>query len=216
MISPSIKRALSICAGSVLLASCASAMSPLTAPAVTVTNAVAMRGSSVPQCKGQQNSSTHASVKQKFSTTGGTLCVPAFGGWGGTIQYPAAKPPVTLTLTSSTTNWNNLMPPLHAGKPLFYVALALSGPTTFGTGSVSGGGVVSAALVPKKPYTIYGEALFGTFRAALKPCYAIATATPSGGQLAGLGALLQKQNVPERATGVVEVYAGKSSGVKCS
>ena len=91
-----------------------------------------------PKCKKQQTASDHATVKETFSTKGGSLCLPAFAGLGGSLTYPPANPSVGVTLTDSTTNYNGKLPSLHTGNPIFYLQLAIAGATSFGSEIVNG------------------------------------------------------------------------------
>jgi hypothetical protein len=176
--------------------------------------AAAMPDLAPPACKGQKDSKNHATISEKLLTKGGSLCIPAFGGFGGTIQYPSAKPSVKMKLTSSTTNYNK-MPELGPGTALFYLQLAISGATNFGNNVPAGGGLTAKKIVPGDPYTAFGAAtIFGvTFK--FTPCYTIATKGKFGGLIGGVGTLLKGQMVPSAATGVIEIYSGKHAGGKC-
>lgn len=170
---------------------------------------------SPPKCKGQKSTKNYASLAQKLSTQGGSLCVPAFGGFGGTIRYPGANPSVKMTLKSSTKNFDHF-PALGSGKVLFYLGLALSGGTSFGTNVPAGGGVSSKSLQPGKPYTAFGEAVIFGIQVNFTPCYTVAKSSKYGGTIGGLGTLLKNQNVPSAASGVIEVYSGHQAGAgKC-
>jgi hypothetical protein len=168
------------------------------------------------KCKGQKTTAKYASNKTKLSSKGGQLCVPAIAGWGGTIAYPAANPSVTLTLTTSTTNYNGSLAPLaKKGKPIFYIQLGISGATSFGANTKAGGGLASKTLAVGKSYTVYGDASAFGQTITLKPCWTKAVKSPYGGQIGGIGTLLKNQNVPVPATGLIELYAGKSAASKC-
>ncbi|HTU83612.1 MAG TPA: hypothetical protein VMF61_15895, partial [Candidatus Acidoferrales bacterium] len=140
----------------------------------------------------------------------------AIGGFGGTIQYPSAKPSVTMTLTSSTTNYAKLPPIAGAkGKAIFYLQLAISGKTSFGTNTQAGGGLASKKIVAGKTYTAFGVADVDGFSVPFTPCYAVAVKSSYGGQIGGLGTLLKGQNVPVPASGYIEIYPGKQASGKC-
>ena len=97
--------------------------------------------------------STRRSATQTIASKPGPLCVPAFGGFGGTIQLPAAKPSMTATATSSTTNYNQTLPSLaKKGKPLFYLQVVTSGPAVFGKRMKSAGGFDGKSLKPGHTY----------------------------------------------------------------
>lgn len=181
----------------------------------------ALNGASVapdavpPNCKHQKTTKDYASVSQKLSTKGGSLCVPAFGGFGGSINYPPANPSVKLELTSSTTNYNH-MPNLGKGSPIFYLQLAISGGTTFGKNVRAGGGLTSQQIDPGEPYTIYGQAVVRHIPFNFGPCYAVATKGKYGGVLGGVGTLLKSEQIPVAATAVLEIYSGQQTNKECS
>ncbi len=167
-----------------------------------------------PKCKGQKTTKQYASLTVTLSTKGGMFCIPAFGGFGGTIRYPSANPSVKLKLISSTKNYNH-QPELGKGTPLFYLQLAISGGTSFGTNLPAGGGLTAKKLIPGKPYTAYGQAVIDSIPFNFTPCYTIATKGKYGGAIGGIGTLLKGQIVPFAATGVIEIYSGKEASGKC-
>src|SRR5271165_7538666 len=79
-----------------LLAGCAGQSSLSPSPAnVGPADALHRLGTNVPEftappkCKGQTSTKEYAEVaKEAMKMNGGSLCVPAFGGWGGALQYP--------------------------------------------------------------------------------------------------------------------------------
>lgn len=168
-----------------------------------------------PDCKGQKSEPKFASNAYKLATKGGKVCIPAFGGYGGTIAYPGANPSITLTLTSSTTNYTGKLPKLHAGKPLFYLQFATSGATTFGASEPAGGGLTGAAITVGKTYTVYGQATIHGIPFNLTPCDAVATKGPFGGVIGGVGTLLEGNAVPAAATGVIEIFLGSTGSGPC-
>jgi hypothetical protein len=167
-----------------------------------------------PKCKGQHTTKNYASLTETLSTQGGSLCIPAIGGFGGSIKYPGAKPSVKLTLTSSTTNYNH-MPNLGSGSALFYMQLALSSGTSFGTNARTGGGLTGKEIVPGKSYTAYGQAVIYGIKFNFGPCYTVAKKGKYGGVVGGVGTLLEGEDVPVAATAVVEIYSGKQTSSKC-
>ncbi|MBV9233165.1 MAG: hypothetical protein JO030_03920 [Candidatus Eremiobacteraeota bacterium] len=169
---------------------------------------------SVPECKGQKTTKKYSELTAKLSSKGGHLCVPAYGGWGGTLQYPGANPPVNLTLISSTKNYNH-QPHLGKGTAIFYLQIEISGGTSFGSKVRAGGGLTSKKVIPGKPYTAYGQATIFSFTINFGPCYAVAKKGPYGGVIGGVGSLLKGQSVPAQANGVIEIYAGKQTGTTC-
>lgn len=164
-------------------------------------------------CKGQKTTKTFAQLKETLSPKGGKLCIPAFDGFGGTLQYPAANPSVSLTLTSSTKN--KKLPKLGKGTPIFYLQLALSGATSFGTNLPAGGGLTGKKLTPGTTYTAFGQASAYGITISFKPCYITAVKGPFGGVIGGLGTLLKGLNAPVPAKGFIEIYPGKQASGKC-
>lgn len=167
-----------------------------------------------PRCPGQKSTSEYASLTVTLSPKGGSFCIPAIAGFGGSVKYPGANPPVKLKLISSVENYNH-QPQLGKGTPIFFLQLALSGGTTFGSNSSAGGGLTAKTIVPGKPYTAYGQAVISGFTFPLGPCYAIATKGKYGGVIGGIGTLLKNVSLPVAASGVIEIYAGKQGGGKC-
>jgi hypothetical protein len=175
---------------------------------------LALPDANPPACKGQKHTKDYASLTETLSTQGGSLCIPEFGGFGGTVKYPAANPSVQLTLVSSTKNYNN-EPKLGNGTAIFYLQLALSGGTSFGSNVRVGGGLTSQKIVPGDPYTAYGQAVISGFKFDFGPCYAVATKGKYGGVIGGIGTLLKGESIPVAASGVIEIYSGKQAGSTC-
>ena len=168
-----------------------------------------------PKCKNQQTTSDHATAKETFSTKGGSLCIPAFAGLGGSLTYPPANPSVGVTLTGSTTNYNGKLPSLHSGKPIFYLQLAIAGATSFGQNAPAGGGFTGQPVKAGHTYTAYAQAVISGFPINFTPCYTVATKGTYGGVIGGLGTLIKGQTLPSAASGVIEIYSGKSASGKC-
>jgi hypothetical protein len=175
---------------------------------------LALPDANPPACKGQKSTKKYASLTVTLSTEGGSLCIPEFGGFGGTVKYPGANPAVQLTMVTSTKNYNH-EPQLGNGTAIFYLQLALSGGTSFGGNVRAGGGLTSQKIVPGNPYTAYGQAVISGFKFDFGPCYAIATKGKYGGVIGGIGTLLKGQNIPVAASGVIEIYSGKQAGSTC-
>jgi hypothetical protein len=167
-----------------------------------------------PKCKGQKTTKNYASLTVTLSSQGGSFCIPAYGGYGGSVKYPSASPSVKLTIISSTKNYNH-QPHLGKGIAIFYLQLAISSGTTFGQNGMAGGGLTSQKIVPKNAYTAYGQATVFGVKVNFGPCYAIATKGKYGGVIGGIGSLLKGQNIPVAAKGVIELYSGRQSGTKC-
>lgn len=171
---------------------------------------------SPPDCKGQKNAKHDATLTAPLQSAGGAFCIPAYGGFGGELEYPNASfnGTVDLTLTSSVKNYNH-QPRLGNGKALFYIQFAISGPVSFGSKVKSGGGLTGAKIVSGNPYTIYGQAIAFGQKISLGPCYVTATKGKYGGVIGGLGSLVKNQNVPFAASGVIEIYSGEATSYNC-
>jgi hypothetical protein len=198
-----------------VLSACAghSGNAPLPALPSTVTAAAFAPMAAPASCKGQKSKKKYSSLTVTLSTKGGKFCIPAFGGFGGSIEYPSANPSAKIKLTSSTSDYDHKLMSLHSGKPIFYLQLALESPTNFGTNVPAGGGLESKKLIPGHTYTAFGavEGLPVSFT----PCYATATASKNGGMIGGLGTLLKGQDVPFAVTGYIEIYSGSFASGKC-
>ena len=166
-------------------------------------------------CTGQKTTAKFALLATTLQSAGGTACIPAIAGFGGTVLYPTVSPSISLRMTSSATNYNGRLPLLAKGNAVFYLQLATSAGVTFGASVPSGGGLTGAALVPGKPYTAFGKASIQGFSVGLTPCYATATKGKYGGVVAGFGRLLAGQQVPAAASGIIEIYAGKRATAPC-
>jgi hypothetical protein len=204
-------------AAAAILAACAQhgAMLPATSsPQGIAARALILPDRHPPKCTGQQNTQQYASLTETLSTKGGKVCIPEFGGFGGSVTYPPANPSVSLGLISSTTNYDN-MPELGNGTAMFYLQLAISGKTGFGSKAQAGGGLTSKKIVAGKPYTAYGQAVFYGIKFNFGPCYATATKGKYGGVIGGIGSLLEGVSVPGKASGVIEVYPGQQTSTQC-
>jgi hypothetical protein len=156
-------------------------------------------------------------VTQTLSTSGGSLCIPAFGGFGGSIAYPTSSNPINITLVSSTTNTGGY-PALGTATPIFFLGISLAGGTNFGTGAPAGGGLAapSATIVPGQTYTVYGQATLLGVPVNFSPCQSVATAGSGGtGVISGLGTVLKNVSVPISASGVLEIEPGASGSGPC-
>ena len=167
-----------------------------------------------PKCDGQKDTKQYASLTVTLSTSGGKFCIPEYRGFGGSVKYPSANPSVQLSLISSTKNYDG-MPELGSGTAIFYLQLALSGGTSFGSNARAGGGLTSKKIAPGKAYTAYGQAVVDGFKVNFGPCYSTATKGKYGGVLGGIGSLLKDQDVPVAATGVIEIYEGRQTSEEC-
>ncbi len=168
-----------------------------------------------PNCKGQKSTQQYASDKEKLLSKGGNLCIPAFGGLGGSIAYPAVNPPVSISLISSTTNYNHKLPSLGSGSALFYLQIAFTTGTTFANNARAGGGLTGKAITAGSTYTAYAQAIILGFPVNFKPCYTVATKGKYGGVIGGVGTLLKGQAVPNNTSGIIEIYPGQNAPAKC-
>jgi hypothetical protein len=176
--------------------------------------AAALPDLSPPDCKGQQNEQDYATLTASLSTSGGSFCIPAYGGFGGKLKYPSVSPSIKLTLSTSTENYNN-QPILGSGSPLFFLEFSTSGATTFGRKLKAGGGLTGSEIVKGQPYTAYGRASLYGYKITLGPCYAVATKGKYGGVIGGLGSLIKGESIPFAVSGVIEVYSGRQTSTKC-
>lgn len=161
-------------------------------------------------CQGQATSTEYATSKPgKLKSRNTHACIPAFAGFGGSFHYPAATPAVAATMTSSTTNYNHLLPALSKGKPIFYLQIATTAPTAFASTYKASGGLVSKAIKPGKTYYVFGQAKLGGVAGIMltfTPCRVTAVKAKHGGAIAGLGTVLESQNITNSANIVIEVY----------
>lgn len=203
-----------VLAPGVLFAACGERAETLVPSTALTPMGIAIPDRQPPTCKGQANSKKYASVTVRLSTKGGSFCIPEFGGFGGNVKYPGANPSVKLTVTSSTTNYDD-MPQLGHGTPILYLQLALSGKTAFGAKAEAGGGLTSKHITPGQPYTAYGEAKIYGFPVDFGPCYAIASKGKYGGVIGGIGTLLKGESIPGAVSAVIEVLPGNQGGGQC-
>jgi len=181
-------------------------------------NRIAPGVSAPPNCKGQKDSKDYAVVaSQAMPEKGGSLCVPAFGGWGGAIQYPETQSSTKLTvsLTSSTTAYTGgRFPPVKGA--IFYLQWAFSYPPYFDPTLPKGNPLVSSHLTPKQTYTIglwvYYYALGWSSEVS---CYQVAESSKYGGALEEAGAVFENLDLAEK-TGAIEVFKGKLTSTQCS
>lgn len=172
-----------------------------------------MRDAAPPACKAQKKTKQYADVLETLDANGGTLCIPMFADFGGTINVPMATLADKVTLTSSTTNYANVPLPKKSGSPIFYLNITPASTTSFGAKLKAGGGLTGAGVKAKNTYTAYLEGYsFSIWRSPLD-CYGVATAGKYGGVLTGLGSLLE--NEAEYSAFEIFVYAGKNSSKKC-
>ena len=167
-----------------------------------------------PACEGQRTSKRYGSVTLKLEANGGSLCIPAFGGFGGSMQYPGVERPVKLTIRTSLENIYN-EPQLGTGTSLVYLNLHFGAGTHFGSKLKSSGGLTSQAIYAGNAYTVYGIVAVGHLLLRFPPCYTVATQGPYGGVLPNLGDILRDTTITGAGYGVVEVYSGQQVSQGC-
>ncbi len=167
-----------------------------------------------PACTGQRTTKRYASIALKLEAKGGSLCIPAFGGFGGSLQYPGVERPVKLTIRTSLENIYN-EPQLGAGTSMLYLNLHFGAGTHFGSNLKSKGGLTSQAIDAGSPYTAYGIVAVGHLVLRFPPCYTVATQGQYGGVLSNLGDLLRDTTITGAGYGVIEIYAGQQVSQEC-
>jgi hypothetical protein len=196
-----------------LLAGCASAQTA-TSGAVPVQSSFVRTATGPPVCKGQRTAKNYASLPEKLKTNGGSVCVPAFGGFGGSIEYPGLERSVKLTIRTSTQNIYN-EPQLGNGTSIVYLNLHFHASTRFRSRVKPKGGLTSPSISPGATYTAYGIVAVGHLDLMFPPCYTVATQGPYGGVLPNLGNLLRKATIAGIAYGVIEIYSGEQVSQEC-
>jgi len=191
------------------MASCGQRDSAALPPAMTAQAATAP-----PQCKDQRTKQKYAQIKVRLKTRGDSFCIPEFGGFGGTMQYPGMRRSVNLVLRSSTTNIYD-EPQLGSGTPIFYLNLHFLAGTQFHTKLKSTGGLTSATIQAGQTYSAFGIVAFGHLVRMLPPCYAVATQGPYGGILPGIGQLFSDTTIIRAGYGVIEIYPGMQVSQAC-
>jgi hypothetical protein len=172
-----------------------------------------------PKCKGQKSAKDYAEVaKEVLKTNGGSLCVPAFGGWGGELQYPQTYGSYTYTvkLISSTTAYKgSTLPPAGSKKPIFYLQLAFNSFPGFYPTLPNGKPLVSSHLTPNKSYTVETfEYFYALGWGEVAACYQVAKKSPDGGALPAAGAVFEKLTFLEH-DGAIEIFAGALVTNRC-
>ncbi|MBV8198790.1 MAG: hypothetical protein JO263_11680 [Candidatus Eremiobacteraeota bacterium] len=210
-------RAIAPLLAAAMLSACAGHGSNALLPSLpsSVASSVLAPMAAPPSCKGEKLKKKYGSLTVTLKTSGGSFCIPAFGGFGGSIEYPSTNPPIKLKLTSSTSDYNHKLPPLSSGNPIFYLQLGISGATVFGTNVPAGGGLAGKKILPAHTYTAFGQATLSGFSVPLTPCWVKAKKGKYGGMIGGLGTLLKGQTVPGAASGLIEIYPGKLASGKC-
>jgi hypothetical protein len=207
------RRTLGIGAAVIMLAGCGGSQATMSGtPAAPATIAGATTGP--PACKGQRTTKNYGSITVNLKTKGGSLCVPAFGGFGGSMEYPGVDRSVKLTARTSTQNIYD-EPQLGSGTSIVYLNLHFHAGTHFGSHIKSKGGLTSQAIHPGDTYTAYGIVAVGHLELMFPPCYSIATQGPDGGVLPNLGDLFSGATITGAGYGVIEVYSGEQVSQEC-
>jgi hypothetical protein len=153
-----------------------------------------MASAKAPQpCKGQETTARYALVSTFFETNGGVACVPAIGGFGGTLAYPASSVRLAVTLVASPTNYNNL-PLLGHGKLIFYLRIVLRKSVDFGRTVGQDVGIVGPAFTPGKTYSAFLGATREGKTFPIRSCDIVAVTNNGSGALNGVGSLLSGLN----------------------
>jgi hypothetical protein len=206
------RRALGICVAVVMLAGCGSQTAISGTVPAPATAARAVTGP--PTCRGQRTTKKFGNISVTLKTKGGSFCIPAFGGFGGSMQYPGVQRTVKLTMRTSTQNIYN-EPQLGTGMSMVYLNLHFHAGTHFGSKLRSKGGLTSAAISPGSTYTAYGIVAVGNLDLMFPPCHTVATRGPYGGVLPNLGALFSGTTITGAGYGVIEIYSGEQVNQKC-
>jgi hypothetical protein len=167
-----------------------------------------------PICKGQRTTKNYGSITVKLRAMGGSLCIPAFGGFGGSMQYPGVERSVKLTVRTSTKDIYN-EPQLGNGTSIVYLNLHFHAGTHFGSNLKSKGGLTSQAISPGGTYTAYGIVAVGHLVLRFPPCYAVAVLGPYGGVLPNIGHLFSDTTITGPGYGVIEIYSGEQVSQEC-
>jgi hypothetical protein len=201
--------------GLALVAACAMASCGQRDGAALPPATTARAATAPPQCKDQRTKAKYAQIKVKLKTRSDSFCVPEFGGFGGTIEYPGVKRSVKLVLRSSTENIYDEPLLGSSGTPIFYLNLHFLAGTEFRTKLKSTGGLTSATIQAGQTYTAFGIMAFGHLVEMLPPCYAVATQGPYGGILPGIGQLFSDVTIVSAGYGVIEIYSGMQVSQGC-
>ena len=203
-----------ICAAIVLLAGCGG--SRIATNGTTLApNAFKSAPLSVPSCDGQHTTGKYGELTARLKRTGGSLCIPAFAGFGGSMQYPRVDRSGKLTIRTSSENLYDEPELGDSGAPMVYVNLHFHRGTHFGKKVQSDAGLTSAAIVAGDSYTAYGIVGVGHLILRFPPCYSVATQGPYGGIFPNLGNLFSETTVTGAGYGVIEIYSGEQVSQAC-
>jgi len=181
-------------------------------PQQSVPTSIVLPQAAPPACKGQKNTKAGSSAEETLSSKGGSLCIPSFHGLGGSLEYPGATPSGKVTVTSTTVD--DGFPTPGSGAAVLYVEIALPAATQFASKLRAGGGLSGKAIKAKTDYTVFSN-YKNTFWYAGPSCYAVAKHGKHGGELAGLGEVLEGQNFTGGYTLLFEIYPSQQSQTLC-
>jgi hypothetical protein len=193
----------------VVLAGCAQSIGTMPARAPFARDA-----SGPPSCKGQHTAKKYAAITATLNKKGGSFCIPAFGGFGGSMQYPGVESSVKLTIRTSTNNIYD-EPQLGTGTSIVYLNLHFHAGTHFRSNLKPEGGLTSQAIYSGDTYTAYGIVAVGNLVLMFPPCYTVATQGPYGGVLPNLGDLFSDTTITGAGYGVIEIYSGEQVSQEC-
>lgn len=176
--------------------------------------AMARAAAAPPHCQGQKMREQFAQIKVKLQTQSGSLCIPEFHGFGGTMKVPGVEQSVQLVLRSSTKNIYD-EPSLGSGTAIFYLNLHFIGGTHFHTKLKSTGGLTSTKISAGQTYSAFGIVAVGHLVRMFPRCYAVATQGPYGGILPGIGQLFSDTTITGAGYGVIEIYPGMQVSQEC-
>jgi hypothetical protein len=203
-----------ICAAMVLPAGCAGSQTATNA-ATLAPAAVKRASTSVPPCAGQHTTRKYGELTARLKRTGGSLCIPAFAGFGGSMQYPRVDRSAKLTIRTSSENLYYEPELGDSGAPMVYINLHFHRGTHFGKKVQADGGLTSAAILPGDSYTAYGIVGVGHLVLRFPPCYSVATEGQYGGVFPNLGNLFSDTTITGAGYGVIEIYSGEQVSQAC-
>ncbi len=175
----------------------------------------ARAASGPPACARQRTTMQYGGhTSRSLRAHGGLFCIPAFGGFGGSLQYPGVERSVELSIRTSAANIYN-EPQLGTGTPIVYLNLHFHAGTHFGSKLKSQGGLTSATIQAGQAYTAYGIVAVGHLSLMFPPCYTVAAQGPYGGVLSNLGDLFSDTTITGNGYGVIEIYPGAQVSQEC-
>ena len=206
---------LSACSAVLLLAGCSGPQNATDRAFLAPPAANVRAMTSAPACDGQHTTRKYGEITARLKRTGGSFCIPAFGGFGGSMQYPRVDRSAKLTIRTSSDNLYDEPQLGESGATLVYVNMHFHGGTHFGKKVQSADGLTSAAIVPGNSYTAYGIVGVGHLILRFPPCYSVATQGQYGGIFPNLGNLFSETTITGNGYGVIEIYPGAQVSQAC-